>query len=393
MTDPAKNDSLRPAAMRRWGRKQWIHAVDIAGVLIMTWLLAWMMKFDPFSIIEHSTDFNSTDFYDRVAYENSERPTSTNVVIVAVDSLESRGEVGDLLLRLGRLAPAAIGLDVMMVGEKDPEGEMTVLEAMDAYPGIVLPVEVDECGAVDSASYSFYYDTFPDYSKGVVTFISIGNNGLERFFITEFELADGTRLPSMGLALARAKDEEATRRFMKDAGVRERVNFNIAEPEILYPSDIRADNEILIKDKIVLVGDIANATDMHNTSINGRLPGIMLHAAAAETILTGRRIAQMPDWVVMLVAFAFVGLVTVLYSFYLDRPWHALAIMAVKLLLLALILFGGYWLYSYYSVTVDFTYTIAVLGFSLLLCDLWFSLSRWLIPAMKDDESVKNDKA
>lgn len=383
----------RPDTARKWGRKQWIHTVDIAGVLIMTWLLAWMMQFDPFRIIEHSTDFNSTDFYDRVAYENNERMTSTNVVVVAVDSLESRGEVGELLLRLGQLRPAAIGLDVMMVGEKDPQGETVVLEAMDAYPGIVLPVEVDESGMVDSTSYSFYFNAFPDYTKGVVTFISLGNNGLERFFITEFELADGTRLPSMGLALAKAKDEEATRRFMKYAGTRERVNFNIAEPTILYPSDITTDNGLLIKDKIVLVGDISNPTDMHNTSINGRLPGIMLHAAATETILTGNRIAQMPDWIVVLVAFTFVGLVTVLYSFYLDRPWHPLAIMAVKLVLLVLILFGGYWLYSHYSVTVDFTYTVAVLGFSLLLCDLWFSLSRWLIPAMKDDESVKNDKA
>lgn len=386
---------------RKWDKKCWIHVADISIVLLLTGLLAWMMKFDPFLPIQQATDFNSSDFYDRVAYYNQDRKMSDNVVIVAADSLLTRGEIGELLNRIGDLRPAAIGLDVIMLGEIDPEGEAQVLAALDRLPDIVLPVSVTEESEIDPASASFYFEIFPDYNKGVVTFISEGNNGLERFFTTEFEMADGSRLPSMGLALARMKDAEATADFMNDASVKERLNFNIATPLVLNPGEITPDNAYLIEGKIVMVGDMNNQGDLHNTAIDGRLPGILLNAATAETILTGKRIVPLPAWTVDLLAFLLVAVVASLYSFCIDRPWHIIAIMGIKLTLAVLILFGGYWVYRRFSITIDFTYTVALLGFSLMLCDLWFSLTRWLLPCMKLNDrgtattppSVENDKS
>ncbi|MCM1355527.1 MAG: CHASE2 domain-containing protein [Staphylococcus sp.] len=385
----------------KWDKKRWIHAADISIVLLLTGVLAWMMKFDPFLPIQQATDFNSSDFYDRVAYYNQDRKVSNNVVIVAADSLLTRGEIGELLSRIGDLKPAAIGLDVIMLGEIDPEGEAEVLAALDKLPDIVLPISVTEEGKIDPASDSFYFEIFPDYNKGVVTFISEGNNGLERFFTTEFEMTDGSRLPSMGLALARMKDAEATAGFMNDASVKERLNFNIATPLVMNPGEITPDNAYLIEGKIVMVGDMNNQGDLHNTAIDGRLPGILLNAATAETILTGKRIVQMPAWTVDLLAFLLVATVAALYSFCIDRPWHIIAIMGIKLTLAVLILFGGYWIYRRFSITIDFTYTVALLGFSLMLCDLWFSLTRWLLPCMKikdretatESPSVENDKS
>lgn len=374
----AEAPSKEQHVMRRWV----IHVVDILVVLALTGLLAWTMKFDPFQFIVKVTDFNSTDFYDRVAYVNNTPPISKNVVIVGIDSLRTRGEVGELIMRIAEMNPAAIGLDVMMVGEFDPEGEAMVLEAIDAFPEIILPISIDEHGEIDPASESFYLEPFPDCSRGVVTFTYNGENGIERFFAPEFVMSDGSVVPSMGLALARAKDADAAARFMSEAGERERLNFNIFEAHELYPHEVRED---LIEGKVVLIGDLENPADFHNTSINGRLPGIKLLAAVTETILEDRRIADMPDWIVDLFAFVLVAIIAVVYSFWMNRPWYTLLIMGIKLIVIAMILFGGYWLYSHYDITIDFTYTVALLGFGILLCDVWFNLTRWLFPWMSEE--------
>ncbi len=394
-TSPATDNKLNTAQGENISgkRQRWIHIIDLIGILLLTGILAWTMNYDPFKIIERTTDFNSSDFYDHVEYQNNIPPISRNVVIVASDDLISRKDIGNLLLRIGELEPAAIGLDIIMVGEKEPEGEILITEAIASNPHIVFPVDIDKDYNLDTTTYSFFFEMFPDYTKGVASFPRRSRRGVERYFSPEFSTADGERVASFALALSRMKDFETAERFMETADTTNRINFNLAEPLILFPHTVCRENIEYFQDKIVLIGDLHNPGDSHPTAVDESMPGVKLQAAAIETILSGIRIREIPEWVVIILTFIFVIGVTLLYSFFVERPWQPLAIIGVKIILLIIVLFGGYWLYTHYLISVDFTYTIAMLGFSLLICDIWFAVTRWLIPPMRIREEAKKYKS
>lgn len=88
----------------------------------------------------------------------------------------------------------------------------------------------------------------------------------------------------------------------------------------------------IVKDKLVFFGWIATgaAVDMHRTPLGARTPGVVVHAAVADGILTGRTLALAPRWANILATATLAMCATLLASWLPpNRAWLAVGAMAI----------------------------------------------------------------
>lgn len=355
----------------------WFRAV---GAVVITAVLGiWLLNFDLFAEITRQIDYNSTDYYDRRAYRNTDLPYDDRVLIVGTDRLDTRDEIAVALQTISAHRPAAIGLDLIFV---HPSGEDSMLVGtMRTTPDLVLPVDLQfadrEAETFYAAMESCFADSLRDRQRAGVNFIHIDHYGIERYYRKWYDMEDGTRMPGMALALAEKLSPEAAARAAAGDKPEARINFTVARHTVLDAAELEEmepeDLDWHIRGKIVLVGDIENKNDIHNTIMAEDTPGIMLHAIATSTILSGKSIVEAPRWTAWIVTVLFTALVILIYACGAFGRFTPFWVLLVKTLLILVVLLGGYWLYRCAGVAVEFTLTVAVVFFAMTVCELWYN--------------------
>ncbi len=356
-------------------------AIDVAIITVCTFSLLGLMNLDPYSILEPDGDFSSGDYYDRIYHRNVDLPVDTNIVVVATDNLKA-SEITETLRLVASFKPAAIGLDLIFRTQGSLSDDL--IDIIDSIPNIVLPVELEydnNSGTIHRGPQSLIDFELPDKHYASISFPPQERHATLRSFCINTELAAGDSIESFAVALSRLKNPElqvpGTPTLM--------INFNISTPECLSMTElINHDNHDivrhLIEGKVVLLGDINNIYDELETSISDHMPGIMVHAAATATLLSEKHVKELsPTWMLIISFIFIVAAATISAKFDENADLTKnFALLGLKLLFIIVILVGGYWLYTHFAYRADFTGSIALLFFSMVVCDFWFPFKHFI---------------
>lgn len=355
---------------------------NLTAVVTITISMVWVLRYDPYSLFELNTDFNSTDFYDNIAYKSQQLPISTDIVIFASDDIPT-SEFPEVLRRLRTFAPAGVGLDILFVNKESVS--TALIDALDSIPGLVLPVSIDygDSMAVGNDVYvqagsSLLDNVLAHKEFGHTGFPRAGSFGLNREFLPSVTLSDSRKIPGISAALAKNYRPETVADLTDGSPMR--INFKVSKfEEIGYDyfmdesNDDMLDN--LIRGRIVLIGDCKSPYDVHQTPIDHKLPGVYLHAHSLATILSGRHIHTLPHWAIVMWGLAFVVLTCLIYIMRPDADIKRnLMLNGVKFIFILSAIIGGYLIYILTDWTADFSYSITIMLFGLLICDLWFTI-------------------
>lgn len=125
-----------------------------------------------------------------------------------------------------------------------------------------------------------------------------------------------------------------------------------------------------LTDKLVLVGALSDAADMHSTPINSYMSGLSIHAASISTILGNRYYDPadiFPDWLpACLLCFSII-----LLRDLLRVEMRGIITRLLQLVIIYLTVRIGYALYVDRHMIFDLSYTMLMVTFGFFAADIW----------------------
>ncbi len=324
--------------------------------------------------------FSFLDFYVRTASHGVAR-MSQEIAVVDIGDL-SRAGIAQLLDSLSVMEPKAVAIDVFF-RYPGQEGDDALTDAVCLADGMVLPLDVTRPDLV-----SFFYDQAREARFGAVNLAAGGARDVVRTFRPVFETEDGP-VEAMALVVAGQlrpeKAEEVRQRGSASGFIRyDGVEFPLFDADEILSGDPSVADAV--RGKGVFVGDLNNLQDLHVTPADPDMPGLLIHAKIAQTILSGKPIRQLPRWVVVLIAALVCALFVWLLLFIRDNKWGPSAKLLVRgsqFLLMYAFFNIGYWLYAGPGWLMDFSLPMLMLGLGALAYDIVFGLFDLITLALK----------
>lgn len=355
--------------------------INFTVVITFTLALSWLLDYDPYSLFEGSSDFNSGDYYDRVYHHNHTLPMDTNITIVHADNIPN-DQLADVLRRIAGFGAKAIGFDLIFRNESSITDEL--IDVIDSLPQIVMPISLTydkESGKICYDEHSLLDEYVDGKIYATITFPSRSIMSYQRETYIKVPV-DGDSIESFAYVLAKMMKPDLV--VPKDRNI-EKINFNITEVDTtwykeLYDPDVEENVKRRILGKIVLVGEIYNRYDIHPTVVDYEMPGIKVHAAAITTLLSNRPLKPLGRaWTIIFIVVC-VAVVTIADAYFADKDdfRKGIAFLGIKGFFLVLMLVGGYALYIYCGIRSEFTYSITLFLFSMMIADLWFGFRNYL---------------
>ncbi|MCH5238880.1 MAG: CHASE2 domain-containing protein [Muribaculaceae bacterium] len=325
-------------------------------------------------------DFQLPDLFAQIANNRPVRKYDDRIVILNIGR-SNREEIAEALSILSLCGPKAVGIDINFAHPSDDDSFL--LEAIHSLPNAILPLGVSSTkknGVFEIEEKPFFYDDYKDLEYGVVN-LPTAAKGTVREFAIDFPTTQGT-LPSFVTALAEKLDPSAVEELRERGEETGITSYHSREYNILDFDDIEEHAEDFA-DKIVLVGALEDAGDMHATPVESHVAGVMLHASALSTILDRIWIQKLPKSVdyalamglclgIMLLVF---GIKTSFKGFVLRIVQASLAYLAVRI---------GYGLFVDHNIIFDISFTITIIAFGLFAVDIWnFLEAIWKICSKK----------
>ncbi len=288
---------------------------------------------------------------------------SDQIVIVAIDDASiaelgrfpwSRSHYVPLIENLSSAGAKAILFDAFFPESEDEVIDRAFARAIAAAGNVILATtfNLDQQFQVTGSTHSLPELEQSARATGHINFLP-DEDGINRRNMLLIE-EEGELIPSLGLRgamVALAADELSLSSFTITLGERSvpvdenyTMWINYVGPAGVYPrysfSDIvqgRVDPELL-KDKLIFIGATAlGIYDMRVTPYHSNTPGVEVHAAVADNIITGRFIQQ--TGIEALIDISFIILIG-LATFFLTARLHFYIAIPITLLLCA----GYLWL-------------------------------------------------
>ena len=143
--------------------------------------------------------------------------------------------------------------------------------------------------------------------------------------------------------------------------------------EILANGDLILDN---LANKIVLLGDMRNMSDSYLTPLDAAVPGVLIHAYTAYTILSDKYISVSADWLNWLIAI-FVCLLYTVVNLFAKKSFSNFGNFLMRLLqffTMYVLFVIGCLEFAYHGSYIDFTPSILMIGLGALAFDLWYGI-------------------
>ena len=313
--------------------------------------------------------FSYSDFYVRTASHGIAR-MSDEVAVVDIGDL-SRSGIAALLDSLSAMKPEAVGLDVFF-RFPGQQGDDLLTEAVCLSPGMVLPLDVNRPGLG-----SFFYEDAFDAAFGAVNLPGGTARDVIRSYRPVFEGEDGP-VEAFGLAVAERMRPDLAAEVRKRGSTSEFIRFDGVEFPLFEAEEILSGDASVaetIRGRAVLVGDLNDPQDQHLTPADPAMPGLLVHAKIAQTVLSGKPVRQVPRWGVVLIAALVCGLFVWLLQTVRDHKWGYAAKLLVRLvqfLLMYAFFLIGYRLYAGAGILLDFSLPMVMLGLGALSYDILF---------------------
>lgn len=345
------------------------------GITIVAFILSYFLTVPfststsaLFSTVENK-DFEFSDLYVQVADRRPVRRLEDRLVIVDIGN-SNREEIAEILEIISLCDPHQVALDINF--EIPGEDDSRLLCALSSIPNLVLPLGVEKktSGFVISDK-PFFYGQLPGVKYGVVNFPTKGEKTAVREFAIDFPMADGKTLPSLASAVAADIDPEGVELMKnknngKETGI---ISYPSREIPVINYSELADRAEELIG-KSVLVGSMTEAGDIYRTPLHSNVPGLMIHACAASTIIDRVYLSKLPDYVDKLIA-AVVCFIIIFLSLVLKSKLRGAVIRFLQVLFVFLTVRIGYEMYVDHDTICNFSQTLLMVAFGLFAIDIW----------------------
>lgn len=329
-------------------------------------------------------DFTITDIYAQIANGRPVRKLEDRMVIVDI-GIGGRPEIAEVMEILSLCGPKVVGLDVMF--EDPTEDDSRLLASLESVPNLVLPIGVEKTGEVFAVDERpFFYEEIPDITYGVINIPTASAKSSVREYAVEFPTKEG-EIPSFVTAIAEKANPKAVKELLARGNREETTAYHSREYRILTLDNLEENAEELT-DKIVLVGSMSDAGDMHPTPINSYVPGLMIHAYALSTLLDGEWFISLPRYADYILAFVICFLI-VLATIGIKGGIRGLIVRILQIVLAYCAVRIGYSLFVDNHVICNFSSTLLMIAFGLFAVDIWNGCDALITLIIKQ---IKNQK-
>lgn len=348
------------------------------GVTALAFMLSFFLT-SPFSASvsalfssPEKADFVMSDLFAQVADSRPVRHLDHRITIVDIGIADRYG-IAEGLQTLAEMNPKAVGLDVNFALPTDDDSYL--LESLQAVPNLVLPVIVDmpDSSGYRMAEVPFFYGEIQGPEYAVANLAGASRYSTIRHMSPSFSLADGSSLPSFASALA----QKAGIEMPADNPDKRLIRYHSREFSIISLAEI-ADNPQLINDRVVMVGALSDAYDMHATPVNHYMAGLLIHAYSLATILDGSNFHEISERADYILAFL-VCFVLVWITLTITNRIKGLLLRLTQVAFLYLAVRIGYSLYVDHSIVINFQYTFLMIAFGLFAVDIWNGMSEIIL--------------
>lgn len=363
--------------MRRFEHigENWRLLLKAGGITALAFLLSGLLV-APFSASTSSifsspekTDFVLSDFYAQVADRRPVRSLSDRIVMVDIDRTDRDG-IAEILEMISLCGPDAVGIDINF--EEAREDDYRLLSAIKSCPAVVLPLGLSEDGKGSGFNVSekpFFYGELQGVEYGAANLPGKYERSSIREFPVAFQTAGGSELPSFVAAIARMVSPDSYRRLMERGNEIEIIDYASMEIPVMSVSDIY-DNPESLSGKVVMLGAVNEASDMHSTPVAQSMAGLMIHSYALSTVLNGSYYSNMPKYVDYLLASLLCFLIVFLSVKYKAKV-KGMLLRFLQVVLVYVVVRVGYSLYVDYRIVANFSNTLLMVAFGLFAIDIW----------------------
>ena len=353
--------------------------IKSAVITVMTLLFSHVVVYDLMSVsffspMEKASDFRFSDFYTIVADDRAVATLDSDIVLVPVDGY-TRREMAEVIDAIDFSGPAAVGLDIAFAAPSTPDDD-PLAESLAGCANLVMPVRIDhdEEGNAHLVHLSYYDDIVEP--QGGFAAVNIQGDARERSTVREFagsfETVEGN-VPSLAKALVGIVKPEAAAKLEMRNGGDEYIRFASRKFDTVDPQEILG-NQDLVKGKIVLIGKMQNAGDLHVTPLDNFTPGLLIHAHTAATIMEGDYIRDLTPFETYAVA-AIACFVIVWFNMWLiENPVGPLVVRVIQVGLLYLMIVGGTMAYIRHGIDLNFSFAIMAASLGVAACDVYIGL-------------------
>lgn len=346
------------------------------GITALAFLLAQLLS-SPFSASVTSlfatpekNDFILSDFYAQVADRRPVREMSDKIVMVDIGH-HDREDIVELLEVVRMCEPTAIGVDINFA--EAHEDDSRLLNFIATTPNAVFPLGL---GATDNShkefvvtDHPFFLDSLKDVKFGASNLPGKFARSSIREFPVSFNVKEGGELPSFVAAVAEVANADRFKELKARESKIEPIDYVSMEIPVMSYEEVFSNPEPLIG-KVVMVGAVDEASDMHATPVAHSMAGLNIHSHALSTVLTGRYYRQLPRYVDYIVACLLCYLV-VLISIGMTYKVKGLILRVLQITLAYLSVRIGYALYVDYRIIANFSTTFLMVAFGPFAIDVW----------------------
>lgn len=326
-------------------------------------------------------DFQLPDLFSQIADNRPVRSFDDRIIIVNIGR-NGREEIGEALSLLSLCGPKVVGVDINFAEPSDYDSSL--IDGIMSLPEVVFPLGLSPKktgGYYQIEDKPFFYDEIEGIKYGIVKLPASSEKGTVREYAVEFPTENGN-IPSFVTALAEIMDPNAVEELkarQQETGI---TSYHSREYKILNLEDIE-ENAEAFADKIVLIGAMEDAGDMHATPIQSHVAGVMLHAHALSTVLDHIWFEKVPKSYDYILAVG-LCLAIMLIVYGLRNNFKGLVLRIIQASLAYLSVRIGYALYVDHNIIFDISFTITIIAFGLFAVDIWNSIEAlWKIYSKK----------
>lgn len=281
--------------------------VKVLVVAIVTISLSRMLVYIPLNVAFFAStsvaDINQFDIYSDLQQAQGVMPYDNSITVVTLPNGSTRYELANALMMLSECNPAAISVDIEVRGEKDPEIDEMLIEAIKANKNVVFPCKLD---CLDDTAKFFADATMLGTSLGYTNLDTRDRDdaAVIRSFTTFYvDTLTHDTIFSLPLQAVRMVYPQAIEELKNRHSSREFINFSVDYLTLSYEEI--PDWADAIKGSIVLLG-VDTQGDVHRCSIDPQIIGLKIHAYTASTVIRGTYIKELPKWITDLFAFVMI---------------------------------------------------------------------------------------
>lgn len=346
-----------------WGRNAIVTLLSFAIMGFFASITVNIKSLNP--LTEAVSNFSFTDIYYGILHDTGDPQVNHTVTVIDIYQFQGRGNYAKLLEDIEALHPAVICVDAVFEGLKldDQNGDMELSAVVEKYDNLIFSMKMEEVHSENGmwVSYQPIHSYFTEYVDTREAFCNMERGNLYDAMKREIPITarvDSTIYKSMIVETVNYFVGHDITEGRNDAV---KINYTPTTFQSLKPSEIK-DHPDLIKDHIVLLGDLHDQVDQHWSPLGEKLAGVIILAYGIQTMLDKTEIIE-PHWFITCI----LSYIIVLIMLYIINA-HTTRTQASKNLIVKFLLGSAY------------ARSIIIFGYSSLLLMISFIIfSKWNI--------------